>query len=83
VSGSHEEARPDPIVDFAGGPGGSAVTDDIPQVTQELNGLNVNRDLVYMVLTALHYGAVNLFAPRTGLPRPRCSSGCIRAEYAP
>jgi len=39
---------PDPVVDFAGGPGGSAVSDDIPVVLDELLGLNQNRDLVFI-----------------------------------
>ena len=39
---------PDPIVDFAGGPGGSAVSDDIPLVSAELTGLIVSRDLVFI-----------------------------------
>jgi pimeloyl-ACP methyl ester carboxylesterase len=39
---------PDPIVDFAGGPGGSAVSDDIPVVSAELAGLNASRDLVFI-----------------------------------
>ncbi len=39
---------PDPIVDFAGGPGGSAVDDDIPGVTAELTNLGVSRDLVFI-----------------------------------
>ena len=39
---------PDPMVDFAGGPGGSAVSDDIPLVSAELTGLMVSRDLVFI-----------------------------------
>ncbi len=39
---------PDPIVDFAGGPGSSAVDDDVPGVTAELTNLGVNRDLVFI-----------------------------------
>ena len=39
---------PDPIVDFAGGPGGSAVSDDIPLVPAELATLNASRDLVFI-----------------------------------
>jgi len=39
---------PDPIVDFAGGPGGSAVSDDIPLVSAELTGLITSRDLVFI-----------------------------------
>jgi pimeloyl-ACP methyl ester carboxylesterase len=39
---------PDPIVDFAGGPGGSAVSDDIPLVTGELSTLIESRDLVFI-----------------------------------
>jgi len=39
---------PDPIVDFAGGPGSSAVGDDVPGVTAELTNLGVNRDLVFI-----------------------------------
>jgi len=39
---------PDPIVDFAGGPGGSAVSDDIPLVPGELSTLIESRDLVFI-----------------------------------
>jgi pimeloyl-ACP methyl ester carboxylesterase len=39
---------PDPIVDFAGGPGGSAVDDDISGVSAELVSLNESRDLVFI-----------------------------------
>lgn len=39
---------PDPIVDFAGGPGGSAISDDIPLVPAELATLNASRDLVFI-----------------------------------
>jgi pimeloyl-ACP methyl ester carboxylesterase len=39
---------PDPIVDFAGGPGDSAVGDDIPLVPGELSSLNASRDLVFI-----------------------------------
>ena len=39
---------PDPIVDFAGGPGGSAVDDDVSVVTAELTTLGVSRDLVFI-----------------------------------
>jgi len=38
---------PDPIVDFAGGPGGSAIS-DIPLVSAELEGLIPSRDLVFI-----------------------------------
>lgn len=43
----HHKSR-DPIVDFAGGPGGSAVDEDIAGVTAELGSLNESRDLVYI-----------------------------------
>jgi pimeloyl-ACP methyl ester carboxylesterase len=39
---------PDPIVDFAGGPGNSAVDDDIAGVSAELVSLNESRDLVFI-----------------------------------
>jgi len=39
---------PDPVVDFAGGPGDSAVSDDIPLVPAELSTLNESRDLVFI-----------------------------------
>lgn len=39
---------PDPIVDFAGGPGDSAIDHDIPGVTAGLTNLGVNRDLVFI-----------------------------------
>jgi pimeloyl-ACP methyl ester carboxylesterase len=38
---------PDPVVDFSGGPGGSAVG-DIPAVLPELGSLNQDRDLVFI-----------------------------------
>ena len=38
---------PDPVVDFSGGPGGSAVG-DIPAVLPQLGGLNQDRDLVFI-----------------------------------
>ena len=38
---------PDPVVDFSGGPGGSAVG-DIPAVLPSLGGLNQDRDLVFI-----------------------------------
>lgn len=38
---------PDPVVDFSGGPGGSAVG-DIPSVLPTLFGLNQSRDLVFV-----------------------------------
>jgi pimeloyl-ACP methyl ester carboxylesterase len=38
---------PDPVVYFAGGPGGSAV-DDIPSEVPALQSLNVHRDLVFI-----------------------------------
>jgi pimeloyl-ACP methyl ester carboxylesterase len=38
---------PDPVVDFSGGPGGSAVG-DIPNVLPALFGLNQSRDLVFI-----------------------------------
>ena len=43
---SHSRA-PDPVVDFSGGPGGSAVG-DIPTVLPQLGGLNQDRDLVFI-----------------------------------
>jgi pimeloyl-ACP methyl ester carboxylesterase len=39
---------PDPIVDFAGGPGGSAVDDDVAGVAAEMVSLNESRDLVFI-----------------------------------
>jgi pimeloyl-ACP methyl ester carboxylesterase len=44
--GRHRSA--DPIVDFAGGPGDSAVSDDIPLVSYELTGLMAGRDVVFI-----------------------------------
>ena len=38
---------PDPVVDFSGGPGGSAVG-DIPAVLTQLGNLNQDRDLVFI-----------------------------------
>jgi pimeloyl-ACP methyl ester carboxylesterase len=38
---------PDPVVDFSGGPGGSAIG-DIPNVLSSLFGLNQSRDLVFI-----------------------------------
>jgi pimeloyl-ACP methyl ester carboxylesterase len=39
--------EPDPVVDFSGGPGGSAVS-DIPEVLPALFALNQSRDLVFI-----------------------------------
>jgi pimeloyl-ACP methyl ester carboxylesterase len=41
------DRAPDPVVYFAGGPGGSAV-DEIPSELPVLQGLNVHRDLVFI-----------------------------------
>jgi len=45
ATGRHR--APDPVVYFAGGPGGSAVA-DIPYELQDLQNLNVRRDLVFI-----------------------------------